>query len=139
MRCSAEARTKTSTSQIPLRICVAVTPDTTAFTARARFLRAHAQETGLILVDPDPDRAARLHPVVVDVRGAGGGADKLGHPGGDRAHLIRLPSAHPVLERPSDRRAELERVDPPDDAREARSPARAPASPSRARAARVPW
>ena len=97
---------------------MAVTPDTTAFRARARFLRAQAQEAGLVLVDPDPDRARRLHPVVVDVRGAGGGADKLSDPGGDCAHLIRLPSAHPVLDRPSDRRAELERVDPPDNARE---------------------
>ena len=36
MRCSADARTSTSTSQIPLRIWVAVTPDTTVFRACAR-------------------------------------------------------------------------------------------------------
>ena len=34
-RCFSEARTTTSTSQMPLRICAAVTPDTTAFTAIA--------------------------------------------------------------------------------------------------------
>src|SRR5208283_5568835 len=83
-----------------------------------QFLRAEAEEAGLILVDLDPDRARRPDPVVVDVRGAGPRADKVSHTGGDFAHLVRLPSADPVLERPSDGRAELERVDPPDSARE---------------------
>ena len=85
--------------------------------SQSQFLRTEAEKPGLILVDLDPDRAARLHPVVVDVRGAGGRADKLSDLGGDLAHLIRLPPAHPVLERPSDRRPELQRVDPTDDVR----------------------
>ena len=84
-----------------------------------QILGAHAQETGLVLVDLDPDRARRPDPVVVHIRGAGGGAEKTRHPGGDCAHLLRLASAYPVLEWPSDRRAKLERVDAPDDTREA--------------------
>ena len=85
---------------------------------QSQLLRAEAEESGLILVDPDPDGAGGPDPVVVDVRGAGGRAEKLGHLGGDLAHLFRLPPADPVLERPADRRAELQRVDPPDSVRE---------------------
>ena len=84
-----------------------------------QILGAHAQETGLVLVDLDPDRARRPDPVVVHIRGAGGGAEKTRHPGGDCAHLLRFAPAYPVLEWPSDRRAKLERIDAPDDTREA--------------------
>ena len=83
-----------------------------------QLLRAETEETGLILVDPDPDRARGLHPVVVDVHRAGGGADEVGHAGGDLARLLRVPSADPVLERPSDRRPELQRGDASDGVRE---------------------
>ena len=38
---------------------------------QGQILRAQAQEASLILVDPDPDGARRLHPVVVDVRAPG--------------------------------------------------------------------
>ena len=85
---------------------------------QGQLLRAQAQEARLVLVDPDPDRARRLHPVVVDVLGTGGGPDLLSDLERDRAHLVRLRPAHPVLQRPSDRRAKFQRIDPPDNARE---------------------
>ena len=40
--------------------------------SQSQFLRAETEKPGLILVDLDLDGAARLHPIVVDVRGAGG-------------------------------------------------------------------
>ena len=83
-----------------------------------QILRAQAQKARLVLVDPDPDGPRRLHPIVVDVPGAWGRPDFLSDLERDRAHLLRLPSAHPVLKRPSDRRAEFQRVDPSDNARE---------------------
>ena len=45
------------------------------------------------------------------------GAQDLSDIERDRAHLVGLRSAHAVLQRPSDRRAEFERIDPPDNAR----------------------
>jgi len=44
-----------------------VIPDTTVFSETARVLRVQANQASLVLVDPDPDRPRRLHPVVVDV------------------------------------------------------------------------
>ena len=102
---------------MPLRIWVAVMPDTTVFRAWARSCELKPRRRRLVLVDPDPDRARRLHPVVVDVPGAGLGPQDLRDIERDRAHLVRVRSAHPVLQRPSDRRPELQRIDPSDNIR----------------------
>ena len=42
------------------------------FRDRASSCELRPEEAGLVLVDPDPDRARRLHPVVVDVLGTRG-------------------------------------------------------------------
>ena len=70
------------------------------------------------MVDLDLDRARRLHPVVIDVPGTGGRPYGLSDLERDGAHLVRFGSAHPILERPSDGGAELQRVHSPDNARE---------------------
>ena len=103
---------------MPLRTWVAVMPDKTVFTAVASCCELSPREAGLVLVDLDPECARRLHPVVIDVLCTGGGPDLRSDFECDLAHLARLWSAHPVLQRPSDRRAELQWVDPPDNVRE---------------------
>ncbi len=82
-----------------------------------QIFRTQSQETGLVLVDPDPDGARWRHPVVVEVFCARGGSDRLSDTECDRAHAIRLNPAHPILHRPPDRRPELKWVDPANDVR----------------------
>ena len=77
--------------------------------------RADAQPARLVLVDVDADLPRRLHPVEVHVPRPRVGGEHLGELERDPAHLVLVRARDPVLQRPADRRAQLERRHARDD------------------------
>ena len=85
--------------------------------ARKR-LRAQPKQARLVLVDLDADLPGRLDPVEIDVRDLRICGDDLRQLQRDVAHLRNLRATDAVLDRPSDRRAQLQRRDTADEAGE---------------------
>src|SRR5262249_39403309 len=74
-------------------------------------LGAQAEEAGLVLMDANAYLPAGLDPVEVDMRRLRVRRDDLGEPESDLAHLCHVGTAHAILNRPTDGRAKLERID----------------------------
>ena len=81
-------------------------------------LRGNAELAGAVLVDVDAQHHAGLVPVVDDAADMRVGADDFGEFQRQPAHGLDVRSAQPVLDRPADRRAEVERMDEAVDADE---------------------